>query len=187
MVSLISLWLPILIAAVIVFVVSYIIHTVLTYHNNDFKKLPNEDQALAALRALTLPPGDYALPKPANSAELKSPEFREKVKQGPVVFMTVFPSAPITMGKRLLQWFAYCLAVGVFAGYVAGRTLPPGEEYLAVFRVTGTVAFLGYGWALVQNSIWFGRNWPATSKSLFDALVYGLLTAGVFGWLWPRV
>ncbi|GBD32690.1 hypothetical protein HRbin33_01664 [bacterium HR33] len=185
MVSLVSLWLPILIAAVIVFVVSSLIHTVLTYHNNDFKKLPNEDQALAALRALSLPPGDYALPKPASSAELKSPEFQEKMRQGPVLFMTVFPSGPIAMGKRLLQWFAYCVVVGIFAGYVAGRTLPMGEEYLQVFRVTGTVAFLGYGLALVQNSIWFGRNWAATSKSLLDALIYGLLTAGAFGWLWP--
>jgi hypothetical protein len=186
MVSLMSLWLPILVAAAMVFVASSIIHFFLPYHHDDFKKLPDEDRALAALRQLSLPPGDYALPKPASSAERKSPEFQEKMKQGPVVFMTVFPSGPAaSMGKRLFQWFAYCAAVGILAGYVAGRTLPPGEEYLQVFRVTGTVAFVGYGMALIQNSIWFNRNWATTFKSLFDALVYGLLTGGVFGWLWP--
>jgi hypothetical protein len=68
---------------------------------------------------------------------------------------------------------------------VAGRTVPAGTEYLHVFRVTGTVAFAGYGLALVQDSIWYGRRWGSTVKSLVDSLIYALLTAGSFGWLWP--
>lgn len=185
MVSLASLWLPIVLAAVLVFVVSSIIHTVLTYHQNDFRKLPDEEAVRAALRPLDLPPGEYVVPKPASSKEMKTPEFQQKMREGPVVFLNVFPPGQFAMGKSLVQWFVYALVVGVFAGYVAGRTLPPGEEYLQVFRVTGTVAFVGYGLALVQASIWFGRRWSTTLKSVFDALVYGLLTAGVFGWLWP--
>ncbi|MCH7490780.1 MAG: hypothetical protein IID05_08795, partial [Gemmatimonadetes bacterium] len=50
---------------------------------------------------------------------------------------------------------------------------------------TGTVAFAGYGLALLQGSIWFGRKWGATLRSVFDGLVYALVTAGMFGWLWP--
>jgi hypothetical protein len=55
-----------------------------------------------------------------------------------------------------------------------------------VFRLVGTAAFMGYSLALLQHSIWYKRNWGTTLKSVFDGLLYGLLTAGVFGWLWPR-
>lgn len=185
MVSLLSLWLPILLAAVLVFVVSSVIHMVLKYHQNDYAKVPNEDQVAAALRPFSIPPGDYVMPKPASEKEMKTPEYQEKLNRGPVVMMTVFPNEPFAMGPRLAQWFVYCVVIGIFAGYVAGRTLPPGTEYLSVFRITGTVAFTGYGLALLQESIWFGRNWATTLKSVFDALIYGLLTAVVFGWLWP--
>jgi hypothetical protein len=117
---------------------------------------------------------------------MKSPEFLEKVRKGPVVLMTVAPGGSMSMGTSLVQWFLYSVLVGVFAAYLAGRALGPGAPYLAVFRVVGTVAFMGYALALFQYSIWYKRNWAATLKSVFDGLVYGLLTAGTFGWLWPR-
>ncbi len=185
MVPLLSLWLPILVGAVLVFIVSSIIHTVLQYHQNDFRQIPNEEQVRSALQPLNIPPGDYVVPKPASAKEMKTAEFQAKVKEGPVVFMTVFPNAPFGMGKQLTLWFVYSLIVGIFAAYLAGRTLGPGTEYLQVFRVTGTVAFAGYGLALLQRSIWYGQSWVTTLKSVFDALVYGALTAGAFGWLWP--
>jgi hypothetical protein len=75
--------------------------------------------------------------------------------------------------------------VGIFAAYIAGRALEPGAHYLDVFRFAGCTAFVGYAVALLQNSIWYKRNWTATLKSVFDGLVYALLMAGVFGWLWP--
>lgn len=184
-VPLTSLWLPILVAAVLVFVASWVIHMVLRYHDNDFETLPKQDDVGAALRPFSIPPGSYMLPKPAPGQTMKSPEYQEKLKQGPVVAMTVFPSGPFNMGASLAQWFVYCVVVGVVAAYVAGRTLNLGAEYLQVFRVAGTVAFTGYGLALAQGSIWFGRKWSVTLKSMFDALIYGLLTGGAFGWLWP--
>jgi hypothetical protein len=182
---LVSLWLPILVGAALVFVVSSVIHMVLPYHRNDFAGVPNEDQVAAALRPFAIPPGDYMLPKPAGPKDMKSPAFQEKLSKGPVVAMTVFPSGPFTMGKSLALWFVYCVVVGIFAAYVASRTLDPGAAYLAVFRITGTVAFVGYGLALFQGAIWLGRRWSTTLKSVLDALVYGLVTAGAFGWLWP--
>lgn len=185
MVPLLSLWLPILLGAVFVFIVSSVVHMALRYHHNDFIALPRERDIAAALRPFTIAPGDYMMPKPADPREMRTPEFLERLKQGPVVAMTVFPSGPFTMGKQLVQWFVYCVVVGIFAAYVASRTLSPGTEYLQVFRITGTVAFAGYGLALLQASIWMGRRWSTTLKSVFDALVYGLVTAGAFGWLWP--
>ena len=185
MVSLVSLWLPILLAAVLVFVASSVIHMVLKYHNTDFDKVPNEEQVSAALRPLNIPPGNYVMPKAADMKEMKTPEYQEKLKRGPVVMMTVWPSGPMGMGKQLAQWFVFCVLVGIFAAYLASRTLAPGAEYLSVFRVTGTVAFAGYGLALLQGSIWYGRKWSTTLKAVADALIYALLTAGTFGWLWP--
>lgn len=186
MVSIPALWLPILLSAVAVFVASSILHMVLPIHRSDYKKLPREDDVRAALRKEHVPPGDYAVPWAGGPKEMSSPEMTEKYKEGPVVLMHVFPSGPPAMGKSLAQWLAFCVAVGVFLAYLAGRTLGPGAEYLTVFRFVGATGFLGYGAAQVVDSIWRGQAWSTTGKHLFDGLVYALLTAGFFGWLWPR-
>jgi hypothetical protein len=185
MVGLMSLWLPILLSAVFVFVVSSIIHMFLGYHSNDFGKVPSEDQVMDALRPFNIPPGDYVVPCAGSSKNMKSPEFVEKVNRGPVAFITVFPTGMPKMGASLAQWFVYCAVVSLFAAYIASRALDPGAHYLAVFRFVGAAAFLGYAVALWQNSIWYKRKWSTTLKSTFDGLVYALFTAGTFGWLWP--
>ena len=185
MVPVLSLWIPILIAAVFVFAASSIIHMVLRYHDNDFGQVPSEDAVMDALRGFDIPPGDYAIPRPASSREMSAPEFVEKMKRGPVALLTVVESGPPTMGKSLVLWFLYSILVGIFAAYIAGRALGPGADYMAVFRFTGSTAFVGYSLALLQNSIWYKRAWSSTIKSVFDGFVYGMLTAGVFGWLWP--
>lgn len=185
MVPVMSLWLPILLAAVIVFVASSIIHMVLTYHQSDMKALPKQDDVMAALRPFNIPPGDYAMPYAGSMKAMNTPEFQEKLKKGPVALVTVLPSGPFSMGSSLAQWFVYCVIVGIFAAYIAGRALGPGASYLEVFRFAGCTAFIGYGLSQLQNSIWYHRAWSTTIKSLIDSLVYGLLTAGTFGWLWP--
>jgi hypothetical protein len=185
MVPLASLWAPILISAVIVFVASSVIHMVLPYHRSDYGKVPSEDAVMDALRKFGIAPGDYMIPCAGSSNAMKSPEFKEKVKRGPVATLTVIPGG-YGMGKRLAQWFVYLVVVGIFAGYVAGRALGPQAPYLSVFRFVGAVAFAGYGLGLWQNSIWYSRSWTTTFKSNVDALIYALLTAGTFGWLWPR-
>jgi hypothetical protein len=186
MVPVTSLWVPIVLAAVIVFVVSSIVHMVLPYHRSDYGRLPAEDEVMEALRRFKIPPGDYLMPCASTPAAMRSTEFLDKLKRGPVAMMTMMESGPPTMGPQLVMWFAYCVVVGVFAAYVAGRALAPGANYLEVFRFAGTTAFVGYSLALWQNSIWFKRAWSTTIKSTFDGLLYGLLTAGTFGWLWPR-
>jgi hypothetical protein len=60
----------------------------------------------------------------------------------------------------------------------------PGADYLAVFRVVGTVSFMAYSFANISDSIWFGRPWKSWFLQAGDGLLYGLVTAGVFGWLW---
>lgn len=186
MVELTTLWLPVLVSAVVVFVASSFIHMALPWHKGDYPKLPGEDAFRAAVAPLKLPPGDYMVPRAASNKEMGSQEFTAKLQQGPVVVMTVLPTGPMQMGASLVQWFVYSLVVSLFAAYVAGRALGPEAHYLAVFRFAGVTAFCSYALGLWPMSIWYKRSWWVTVKSTIDGLVYGLLTAGVFGWLWPR-
>jgi hypothetical protein len=185
MVPLTALWLPILLSAFIVFVASSIMHMLLPYHKSDYRQLPDEDKTLTALRTASLQRGLYVFPY-CTHKDMKSPALIEKYKQGPVGFLTIFPSGPPAMPKFLIQWFVFCAVIGFFVAYLAGHTVAPGASYLAVFRVAGTAAFLAYGLGNLSNGIWKGQMWSATFKEVFDGLVYGLLTAGTFGWLWPR-
>jgi len=186
MVSIPSLWLPILLSSVVVFFASWLIHMLLPYHRTDFARVPSEDEVQDALRKFNLPPGDYMLPHAGGPEGMKSPDFQAKIKKGPVVVMTVFGPAAMNMGSSLVQWFVYLLVVGVLVAYVAGRALVVGAPYLEVFRFAGCTAFIAYSIALWQDSIWYKRKWSTTVKNTFDGLVYGLLTAGIFGWLWPK-
>jgi hypothetical protein len=186
MVPVLSLWVPILLSAVIVFIVSAIIHMVLTYHRNDFRRLLKEDDVLETLRRLNVPAGDYAAPYAASPAAMKDPAYIDKMNKGPILFMTVVAGGQHSMGTALALWFVYSIVVSLFAAYIAGRALGPGAYYLEVFRFVGTAAFMGYAFAQLQQSIWFKRSWGTTLKSVFDGLLYALLTAGTFGWLWPR-
>ena len=180
------LWLPILLSSVFVFVASSIIHMTSPWHKTDYPRMPNEDKVRDALRPLAIPPGDYLIPRPASRQEMNSPEFAEKMKQGPVMLFTVMRNGSTPMATNLVLWFVYCVVVTTFAAYIAGRALPVGTRYLSVFRFAGATAFIGYSVALWQLSIWYRRAWTTTIKATVDGLIYALLTAGVFGWLWPR-
>ncbi|MGQ0383410.1 MAG: hypothetical protein ACT4UP_01790 [Gammaproteobacteria bacterium] len=180
-----ALWLPILIAAVIVFIASSIVHMAPLWHRGECPPVPDQDRVMDALRPFALKPGEYMLPRAADMKAMKSPEFTDKLRRGPVVIMTVLPNGPVSMGKALGQWFVYCLIVGVLTAYVASRTLDAGADYLAVFRIAGTTAFIAYAVALWQQSIWYSRSWSTTLKLTLDGVIYGLLTGGTFGWLWP--
>jgi hypothetical protein len=180
-----ALWLPIVLSAVIVFVASSVIHMLLKYHNSDYRKLPDEDKVLAVLRSANPQPGLYILPH-CTHQDMKSPTMMEKFKQGPVGFLTLRPNGAPAIGKFMFQWFVYCLVIGFFVAYITGRTVAPGMQYLMVFRVAGCTGFMAYGLGGLSNGIWKGQPWSSVIKETLDGLVYGLLTAGTFGWLWPR-
>jgi hypothetical protein len=186
MVHLASLWLPILVSAVIVFLASSVIHMTPLWHKRDFPPMPREAEALAALRPLALPPGDYFIPRPADMKDMRTPAFQEKLRQGPVLVMTVLPNGMIDMSRNLTQWFVFLVVVGIFSGYVACISLPVAAPYPHVFRLMFTAAFMAYALALAELSIWYRRSWSLTLKAALDGVIYAALTAGTFGWLWPR-
>jgi hypothetical protein len=186
MVPLPSLWLPIVVSAVFVFIASSVIHMVLGYHRADWRPVPKDTAMQDALRPFELAPGDYMLPYAGSMKEMGSPEFKQKLERGPVLTMTVFPGGSRGMGMQLAQWFLFCLLVSAFAAFVAGRAQDNGAHYRAVFRFAAVTAFAGYALAHIPASIWYKRNWGATLRSVFDGLVYAGLTGGTFGWLWPE-
>jgi hypothetical protein len=186
MTELALLWPPILLGAILVFVASSIIHMAPLWHRNDFLQVPDEQKARAAIGALGVPPGDYMLPRCRTPAEMRSPEFLQKMSEGPVWIITARANGMPGMGKPLVQWFTYTLVIALFAGYVAAHALAPGAHYLNVFRFIGTTAFMAYSLGLIHDSIWYARRWSTTLKLMLDGLIYALVLAGTFGWLWPR-
>jgi hypothetical protein len=187
MVPLISLVIPIVISAVVVFLASFLFHMVLGYHKNDLRKLPDpqEDELLAAVGRLNLAAADYGLPHPGSRERMNDPAFVAKMTKGPLVLMNVSPGMAPSMGKSLAIWFVFILVVTLFSAYITTRAVAAGTSYLSVFRFVGTSAFMGYALGQIPESIWYRRSWVRTCKSVFDSLIYALLTAGVFGWLWP--
>ena len=186
MITIAALWLPILLSAVIVFVARTIIHMGPFWHRGDYPPLPRETEVLNALRPFAIPPGDYFIPRPGGMQEMRSRAFKEKLSQGPVVVMTIMPNGMMSMRRNLVQWFVFVTVVSVFCAYIAGRTLPVGTPYPRVFQIVGATGFIGYALALCELSIWYRRSWSLTAKAALDGLIYGALTAGTFGWLWPR-
>jgi hypothetical protein len=158
----------------------------LPFHKGDFGRAPGQEALLYAFRKANVPPGDYVLPHAGSMEAMKDPAYVAEMERGPVVIMTVAKGAKPSMGGSLGLWFLYAVLVSVIAAYVTGHAVPAGGGYRSVMRFAGCTAFVGYSLALLQNSIWYKRAWRTTALYMADGLLYGLVTGGAFGWLWPR-
>ena len=179
--TIVTLWLPILVSAVVVFAAGSVIWMFMPWHKTDWSKTSDEEAVRSALK--TTPPGMYTVPNVPDPSQINDPDMRQKFIDGPQAFITVIPSGLPAMGGKLVMMFAYNLFVAIICAYFVSRTVAAGADYLAIFRIAGAVAFVAYGVAYVQESIWFGRSWSTSIKTFLDALIYGVLTGGVFGWL----
>lgn len=179
--TILDLWLPIVVAAIACFFMSSAIWVVFKWHNRDHNGTDREDDVRAALKGAK--PGFYILPYCAEYADMAKPEMQQKLNDGPVAYITVAPSGMPSMGPKMLSMVVYFLLISVLCAYMVTRTIAPDADYLAVFRIAGTVAFIANGIAVIPESVWFARPWPMTVKNLLDALIYALLTGGIFGWL----
>lgn len=185
-VSLASLWLPILLSAVVVFVASAIIWMATPLHKHDYKDPGDkEDAILNMVRSANLKPGMYYVPWCQNKNQ-KDPAVIARMKEGPWAMLCV-QGGPPNMGKMLGLWFFHLVIVSLFVAYLASHSLSPGATYLQVFQVVGTAALLAYGGYALPLSIWHGTPWSQLPARLIDGVLYALLTAGIFGWQWPKV
>jgi hypothetical protein len=186
MLSPFTLWLPILVSAVLVFVISSVIHMLSPWHKSDYPRLPNEDAVMDALRPLGIPEGEYMAPRPASRQDMRSAEFAERFKRGPVFILTMMPGGTMSMGRNLGLWFIYIVVVAGFAGHVAQAVQPGTDFEHRIFHTAALASFMGYSFALWQMSIWYRRPWLTTIKATVDGLIYALVTGAVFVWLWPK-
>jgi hypothetical protein len=186
MVPIPALWLPILVSAVFVFILSSLVHMVFGYHANDMKRLPNEEGVADALRKFSIPDGIYHMPRAGSMKEFGSPEHQDKIKKGPNAIITIWGGVNPSMTGPMVKWFLYAILVGVLAAYITSRAVAPDAHYLTIFRFAGTTSFIAYAMGGWQDTIWYRRPVSTSLKNTFDALLYALATAGAFGWLWPR-
>lgn len=186
MVSLAQVWAPILLSAFLVFLSSSLIHMVFKWHASDYRKLPNEDAVRAAIRAGSPAPAQYHMPYCSDMKEMGDPAMQTKWTEGPVALLTVLPNKVPAMGPMLGAWFVLNIVISFFAAYIGVHALPIGTAYPRVFQVIGAVGFMSYGLGTIAPSIWMGKPWSITWKDLLDALIYGCMMGGAFGWLWPQ-
>lgn len=186
-VSLTALWMPIVLGGILTWLASIIMHMLLPHHKSDYLELENEPAVADALGKGSPKPGMYTLPHCTDMKEMGEQSTIEKFDKGPVAIVTVYPNGTPPMGKYIAQQITFCFLSCLLIGYCASLALAPGTDYRVVFRTVCTVGFLTFGWGQIPFSIWYGHPWSTTFKYLFDALVYGLIAAGVFGWLWPAV
>ncbi len=181
MVSLSALWLPIIVAALTVFSAGFILYMVLPHHRTDFRPIPQEEDFQHFVGEMDLGCGQYAFPHKHAGGQSAD---EAKLTAGPAGIFLLGKSST-GMARKFILHFAHILVISFMAAYMGSASLPAGVEYLKVFQVVGTAAFLGYAGAVAMYSIWYYFSWSFTLKYVADGLVYAMLTAGVFGWLWP--
>lgn len=183
MVTLSALWLPIVLSAVIVFVASNILWMALPFwHRRDYGKLPDENAVLSGLTSASS--GQYVVPS-VNWSKL-TPEERADMQKKPMAFVILRNPATFSFPQALVSYLVYTLVMSTLIAYVGAHALPRGAYYLRVFQIVGTAGILTYAFGSVSESIWYGKPWAVTFRQIVDGIIYGLLTAGTFGWLWPR-
>ena len=180
------IWLPILVTAVLIFFASSLIHMVFKWHNSDYRKLGNEDDVRAVIRAATPTPGQYVIPHCLDMKDMAGETMLQKFREGPVALLTIRPSGTPNMGKALGMWFAYCLAVAALAGCIAISVIAVGKANgQGGGCLVGMISLLTYFGGSVQMAIWMGKPWSAVAKDLLDSVIFSIISALVFMWLWP--
>ena len=185
MTPLMSLWLPVVLSAVAVWLLSSVIHMAMPWHKNDYPGVPDEDGLMAAMRPFGLTPGEYMLPRPKSGADMKSPEYLAKLAKGPVAILTI-RHGTWKMAQTMTTWFIFALLVAVIAACMTGAVMAPGVEHDHVIHYAGGITFLCYAMGAAPLSIWYNRKWSTTFKNAFDSLIYGVATGLIFAAFWPQ-
>jgi hypothetical protein len=180
-----QLWLPILVTAVFIFVASSLIHMVLKWHNSDYRKLANEDEVRAAIRAGTPAPGLYVVPHCADMKDMQNTDMMQKFAEGPVGFVTLRRAGPPRIGASLIQWFVFTVIIATAAACLALQAYGIGAHPHQAGHMVGIVSLLVYAGACVPEGIWMARPWRSVFKHGVDGAIYATISALTFMWLWP--
>ncbi len=200
------LWLPILISGVGVWVASFVFWMAIGHHKKDRDAIPGgqEQEFMDTITRMNIRPGNYGFPDFCQHDNLPRKERMEALKalydKHPQGLLRVW--APANMGVNMLLTFLFYLVTSTVIGYLGWAALPHGATALAipgaggvsgggatfakVFQVLGTAGILAYCFASFPNDLWFQFKRRAMVMNWIDGVAFGLITGGVFAWLWPR-
>ncbi len=182
---LIPLWLPILLSAAAVWIVSAIAWMALPHHKRDFIELPDEDGLMDFLRKSGLKPGNYVFPDFRGREAMKKEKVCKALEEGPVGHLSLWPT-PLTMGDKMFGTFVVYLVVSVLIAYLTRVALPGAAGFSRVFQVAGTAGILAYCFSSIPNAIWFGSYKRTIVATVVDGIAYGCITGAIFAWRWPH-
>ena len=183
--TLAALWLPILLSAVVVFVISSLVHMVFKYHASDYGTVANEEAIRAAVNTNPPAPGRYVIPHCKDMKDMSSPEMLKKYQEGPVMHFTILPKGMPNMGKYLGLWFVWSLVIAAVAGWLTAKVYGVGVPPLGAAKFFAVVTFIAHGFGTITESIWVGRPWSSSAKYVLDAALYAVGSGAVVYWLWP--
>jgi len=178
-----QLWLPILVATVVLFFASFLAWVVLPHHKPDVRRWPDEDALLEFMRRSGAEPGEYMFPL-IDDKDMKQDWAQQRYAAGPWGVINLWGGQPNT-ALNLLKTVLFFLVVSFFVAYVGAAALPPGASFGEVFRIVGVTALLAHTAGGVCREIWFTRPLRAKLMDFIDGVAFGLLTGLVFALLWP--
>lgn len=185
MADLIALWLPILVATVAGFFLSFLLWAALPVHDKDFEELPDHEAFAKAMTDLGLRPGrQYLFPFARDKKFMQTDAFKARYNAGPWGLVRLFP-AKANMGKNLALTLGFFLVVNILIAYVLAETVAGGADFLRVFQIASTVAILAYAAGPLCNLIWFPIPKRALATLILDGVLYGLVTGAAFAALYP--
>lgn len=182
---LLPLWLPILLSAAAVWVVSTIVGMALPHHKQDWINLPDEDGFMDYLRRSGIKPGNYLFPDFRTSEALKSEKVEKALQDGPVGHLSVW-QPPVTMGDKMIATFFVHLVVSLLIAYLTRVALPGPAPFAKVFQIAATAGILAYCFSFIPNAIWWGSYKRTIVASVIDGIVYGCITGAIFAWFWQH-
>jgi hypothetical protein len=187
---LLPLWLPILLSAAAVWIVSIVASMALPHHKGDFIGLPasQEDGLMEYLRGSGIKPGNYLFPDFRDPRAMKSTQVQKALNEGPVGHLSVWKT-PLTMGDKLAATFIVHFVVSTLIAYLTRIALPgppAAAPFAKVFQVAATAGILAYCFSFLPSAIWWGSYKRTIVANVIDGIVYGAITGAIFAWRWPR-
>lgn len=179
---LLSLWLPILVTTIVLFFASFLAWVVLPHHKPDIKRWPDEERLLTFIRESGAAPGDYLFPY-IEDKDMKEDWAQARYNEGPWGMVKIWPGKA-SMGGNMLKTVLYFFVVSAAVAYAGTLALTPGAPFMDVFQLIAVTAILAHTSGGVLREIWFTRPLRGKLMDFIDGLVYGLITAGLFAWLW---
>ena len=188
---LLSLWLPILLSAASVWIVSTIFGMPFLHHKNDWIGLPpgphggSEDAFMEFIRTSGIKRGNYLFPDFRTRGAMESEKVKKALEQGPVGHLSLW-QPPLSMGGKLGGTLIVYLVVSTLIAYLASVALPETAEFAKVFQVVGTAGILAYCFSFIPSAIWFGAYRRTIVAGILDGIVFGAITGAIFAWRWPH-